>query len=173
MFDYLIHLGILFAIYGILGISLNLVVGYTGLISMAQAAFYGIGAYATAIILTQTGMNFFLSIILGILTTALVSLAIGLVLSKFKGDYYALGSFGFTIIVFSIFLNWQKLTNGPMGSPGIPRPEFLGIDFSNNFLLLQSLFLVYHLLDISSRIYSILVLLQILHIQPFVCASSI
>ena len=53
--EYLIHLAILFAIYGILGISLNLVVGYTGLLSVTHAAFYGIGAYATAILLTSFG----------------------------------------------------------------------------------------------------------------------
>ena len=56
--EYLLHLAILFSIYAILGISLNLVVGYTGLLSVAHAAFYGIGAYATAILLTATGIGF-------------------------------------------------------------------------------------------------------------------
>lgn len=142
--EYLIHLAILFAIYAILGISLNLVVGYTGLLSVTHAAFYGIGAYATAILLTQTGVNFFLSIILGIIIAGLASFLIGIILSKFKGDYYALGSFGFNVIVFSIFLNWQGLTRGPLGIPGISRPELFGINFSSNlsFLILASLFLI-------------------------------
>ena len=100
---YLIHLAIIICIYAILGISLNLVVGYTGLLSVTQAAFYGIGAYTTAILLTVYGTNFFVSIILGILITAAVSFLFGLILSKFEGDYYALVSFGFNIIVFSIF----------------------------------------------------------------------
>lgn len=142
--EYLIHLAILFSIYAILGISLDLVVGYTGLLSMTQAAFYGIGAYATAILLTQFGANFFLSIVFGIIITGIISFLIGLVLNKFRGDYYALGSFGFNIIVFSIFLNWQKLTRGPLGIPGIPRPELFGINFSDNFsfLILALLFLI-------------------------------
>jgi len=132
--EYLIHLAILVAIYSILGISLNLVVGYTGLLSVTQAAFYGIGAYATAILLTRfSNVNFFLSIILGIIITAVVSLLIGYVLSRFKESYYALGSFGFNIIVYSIFLNAQSLTRGPLGIPGIPRPTFFGISFSDNF----------------------------------------
>src|SRR3989338_8502562 len=136
--EYLIHLAILFAIYAILGISLNLVVGYAGLLSVTQSAFYGIGAYVTAILLTQSGIGFFLSVILGIIITAVVSFLMGIVLSKFDDDYYALGSFGFNIIIFSIFLNWQDLTRGPLGIPGISRPVLFGFNFSQNaaFLVL-------------------------------------
>ncbi len=145
--EYIIHLLILIGIYGILGLSLNLVVGFTGLLSITHAAFYGIGAYATAILLTTTGMNFFLAMFLGGVLCALLSLLIGLVLSKFKDDYYALGSFGFNIIVFSIFLNWQSLTRGPLGIPGIARPSIFGYSLSDNmpFLILTtiSLGLVY------------------------------
>lgn len=136
--EYLIHLAILICIYGILGLSLNLIVGYAGLLSITQAAFYGIGAYVTAILLTSSGMNFFVALILGMIITAVLSLAIGFVLSKFKDDYYALGSFGFNIIIYSIFLNWQSLTRGPLGIPGIPRPSLFGFTFSDNlsFLIL-------------------------------------
>ena len=134
--EYLIHLAILGSIYTILAISLNLVVGYTGLLSITQAAFYGIGAYVTAILLTTYDINFFISIVLGALITAAVSLLIGYVLSKFKGDYYALGSFGFNVIVYSIFLNSQSLTRGPLGIPGIDRPNLFGLSFSDNFSFL-------------------------------------
>lgn len=142
--DYLVHIAILIGIYSILALSLNLVVGYTGLLSVTQAAFYGIGAYATAILLTSFGMNFFLSIIVGMIITGAVSFVIGLVLSKFSGDYFALGSFGFNIIVYSIFLNWQSLTQGPLGIPGIPKPQLFGLDFGNNYwyLLLVIIFVV-------------------------------
>lgn len=141
--QYLIHLSILFAIYGILGMSLNLVVGYTGLLSVTHAAFYGIGAYATAILLTSFGINFFLSIIVAIIISAIVALLIGLILSKFDDDYYALASFGFNIIIFSVFLNWQSLTRGPLGIPGILKPNFFDLDFSSNlfFLVLSLAFL--------------------------------
>lgn len=153
--EYLIHLAILIAIYAILGMSLNLVVGYTGLLSVTHAAFYGIGAYATAILLTQVGVNFFLSILLGTAITAVVSFLIGFVLSRFKGDYYALGSFGFNIIVWSIFLNWQDLTRGPLGIPGIDRPKLFGFSFTENlsFLLLVLIFvlLIYLFSEFISR----------------------
>lgn len=142
--EYLIHLAILFAIYAILGVSLNLVVGYTGLLSVTHAAFYGVGAYTTAIFLTKSGVGFFSSLILGIAIAVAVSFLIGVVLSKFKGDYYALGTFGFNTIVFAIFLNWQNLTGGSLGIPGISKPELFGINFANNFnfLILALIFLV-------------------------------
>jgi len=140
--EYIIHLGILFAIYSILAVSLNLVIGYTGLLSVAHAAFYGIGAYTTAILLTQTGFGFFTSVILGVVVTMFVSFLIGIVLSKFRDDYYALASLGFNVIVFSIFINWQDLTRGPLGIPGISKPELFGFDFSSNssYLILSLVF---------------------------------
>ena len=130
--EYLIHIAVLIGIYGILALSLNLVVGYAGLLSVTHAAFFGIGAYATAILTTDFHINFFLSALIGGVLSAVISLLIGFVLSRFRGDYYALGSFGFNVIVFSIFLNWQDLTRGPLGIPGIPRPSLLGFSFSEN-----------------------------------------
>lgn len=122
--------------------SLNLVVGYTGLLSITQAAFYGLGAYATAILVTSFGVNFFLSIIVGMIVSAIIALFIGYILSKFDGDYFALGSFGFNIIIFSVFLNWQEVTRGPLGIPGIDRPSIFGFVFDNNvsFLILSAIF---------------------------------
>lgn len=131
--EYFIHLAILIGIYGILGLSLNLIVGYTGLLSVTHAAFYGIGAYATAIFLTEYGVSFFLSILIGIIFAIVCSSVIGLVLSRFRGDFYALGSFGFNIILYSIFLNWQDVTRGPLGIPGISRPEIFGFALTENF----------------------------------------
>ncbi|MDD4988460.1 MAG: branched-chain amino acid ABC transporter permease [Candidatus Izemoplasmatales bacterium] len=142
--EYLIHLGILFAVYAILGMGLNLVVGYAGLLSVTHAAFYGIGAYTTAILLTKSGVGFFGALVLGIAIATAVSLLIGVVLSRFKGDYYALGTLGFNTIVFGAFLNWKNLTQGSLGIPGISRPELFGINFTNNFnfLILALIFLI-------------------------------
>ena len=136
--EYIINLFILFAIYGILAISLNIVVGYTGLLSLAQAAFYGIGAYATAILMTRFGMNFFLTVIIGMFVCAIIGFVIGAILSKFKGDYYAIVSAGLTIIIFNTLLNCEALTNGPIGIFGIGRPSLFGFSFSTNinFLIL-------------------------------------
>lgn len=129
--EYLIHLAILISIWSILAVSLNLILGYTGLLSITHAAFFGLGAYATAISMTVYDINFFVSILIGIFITGIISLIFGLILARFKGDIYALASFGLNIIVFSVFLNWQDLTRGPLGIPGISRPEIslFGLDF--------------------------------------------
>jgi branched-chain amino acid transport system permease protein len=134
--DYLIHLFILVGIYGILSLSLNLVVGYTGLLSVTHAAFYGLGAYMAAIFLVDFGLNFFLALLVSIIVTAFVGLLIGLVMSRFKDDFYALVSFGFNIIVWSTFLNWQSVTRGPLGIPGIDRPSIFGLDLTGNLSFL-------------------------------------
>jgi branched-chain amino acid transport system permease protein len=141
--EYLIHLATLFSIFAILAVSLDLVVGYTGLLSLTHAAFYGIGAYAVALLVTNVGINFFLALIIGIFFTAIVALFIGIVLSRFRGDYYSLGCIGFNVIVYSILLNWQTLTNGPLGITGITRPSLFGLSFVDNiaFFILSFLFL--------------------------------
>ncbi len=143
--EYLINLAILFLIYAILGLSLNLVVGYTGLISTAHAAFYGIGAYATALLLSDYHLNFFLSLAIGMVAAGFAAFLIGIVLSRFTGDYYALASLGFNVIVYSVLLNWQNLTRGPLGIPGIPRPGIFIFDFSSNisFLILTLIFVIF------------------------------
>lgn len=123
---------------------MNLVVGYTGLLSMAHAAFYGIGAYVSAIILVNFGASFFWALFISLALSGLVSLTVGYVFSKFRGDYFALSSFGFNIIVVGIFVNWTSLTNGALGISGINRPSFFGFVFSNNlhFLLLSFIFVL-------------------------------
>ncbi len=136
---YLIHIAILFAIYSILGLSLNLIVGYTGLFSMTHAVFYGIGAYTTALLLTVKGMDFFASVAAGVMIAVVISLISGIVLSRFSDDYYAIVSLGFGVIVYAVFLNWQDLTRGPFGIPGIGRPSVMNFVFSSggSFLILS------------------------------------
>jgi len=134
--EYLIHIAVLISIYSILGISLDLVLGFTGLLSVTHAAFYGLGAYATAILLTSFGMNFFLAVLLGIIVSGVIALGFGIVLSRFRDDFYALASMGFNTIVFSVFLNWQSVTRGPLGIPGIDRPSLFGFEFSENIFFL-------------------------------------
>ncbi len=134
--EYLLHIAILVSIYAMLGLSLDLIVGYAGLLSITHAAFYGIGAYGTALLMINQGFGFFTAMLLGMVISGVVALVIGAVLSRFRGDYYALGSFGFNVIIFSILLNWQSLTRGPLGIPGIHRPELFGISFSDNVMFL-------------------------------------
>jgi branched-chain amino acid transport system permease protein len=129
--DYLFHIGIVVAIYVILGLTLNLVVGYTGLLSLSHASFFGIGAYVTAIATTQYGMNFFVSLPIGIVIAGLTGLLIAALLSRLRDEQYALASFGCNTIIFSIFLGWPALTGGPLGITGISKPELFGFIFDS------------------------------------------
>ena len=131
--EYLINLAILFCIYGTLALSLNMVVGMAGLLSLAQAAFYGIGAYAAAIGMTELGLGFFSTLLLGMLANDILAFVVGKILSRFQGDYYAIVSAGLSVIVFSVLLNWKDLTNGPLGIFGIPKPEIGSFRLISNF----------------------------------------
>ena len=136
--EYLINLAILFCIYGTLALSLNMVVGMAGLLSLAQAAFYGIGAYAAAIGMTELGLGFFSTLLLGMLANGILAFVVGKILSRFQGDYYAIVSAGLSVIVFSVLLNWKDLTNGPLGIFGIPKPEIGSFRLISNFSYLVS-----------------------------------
>ena len=151
------NLGILFAIYGVLALSLNMVVGMAGLLSLAQAAFYGIGAYAAALGMTALGMDFFTSLVLGAAINIVAAGIVGRILARWKGDYYAIVSAGLSIIVFSIMMNWKDLTRGPLGIFGIPKPSVFGytVDSNAGFLVLclialAAVFALYEWIDRSS-----------------------
>ncbi len=141
MIPFLIHILIIFALYAIIAVGLNLVVGYTGLLSITQAGLAGIGAYTTSILAIQ-GWNFFLAMAVGMVFTILAAVLVGFILSRLSGDYYVLGTVAFNYIMYSIFLNWDGLTGGALGTSGIPRPELFGITFlqSLSFLVLVLLF---------------------------------
>lgn len=137
--NYLLHILIMVSIYIILSLSLNIPVGYTGLLSLAQAACYGIGAYATTLLMVQSGINFFAAIVFAILLSALLSLFVSYPSMRLRGDYFVLASLAFQVIMFSIIYNWIDLTRGPFGISGIPRPEILGFKFDklSKFLALS------------------------------------
>lgn len=124
--DFLLHILVLFTIYTTLAVSLDLLAGHTGLLSMSQAAFYGLGAYTSALLAVEFGMPFPASILAGMISAALISFVVSLPSLRLHDDYFVIATFGFQIIAFSIFNNWMSLTRGPLGIPGIPRPNILG-----------------------------------------------
>jgi branched-chain amino acid transport system permease protein len=140
--EYLLHILILICIYCIVGLSLNLVAGYTGLISIAHAAFYGIGAYTAALLSLRFEVNFLLAIPAAILVAAVFGFLIGFPSLRIRDDFFVIATFGFQVIIFQIMNNWMELTNGPLGLPGIPQPEVLGYKFTSHvdFLALSFLF---------------------------------
>jgi len=136
--NYLLHLIVLIELYVMLALSLNLMVGYTGLLTLAHAAFYGLGAYATTLLMVNWGFDFLFALILAIAGTVLLSFLISFASLRFRGDYFILATLAFQVIVFAVLYNWVDLTRGPYGIPGIPKPSLLGIKIDS--LLSFSLF---------------------------------
>jgi len=132
---YFIHLLILIGIYLILAISLQLSLGYSGLLNLGHIAFFGIGAYAYAILALSGLSSIFCLLIAGVLS-AFFGYLLSIPTNKLKGDYLALMSLGFSFVVYAVLLNWDQLTRGPLGLPGIPRPLIFGFDFSSNISFL-------------------------------------
>lgn len=132
---YINHLLILIGIYIILAVSLNLALGYTGLLNLGHIAFFGIGAYTSAL-LTLQGVPFPLALLAAGLLAGIFGYLLVLATGRLKGDYLALATLGFSFVVVSILLNWQGLTRGPLGIPGITKPSFFGLTISSNFAYL-------------------------------------
>lgn len=132
--NYLWHITILVSLYAILGMSLNLVVGYAGLLSLCHAAFYGLGAYATALLMLKAHWNFFPAMLTAVVLTVLFSLAVSVPATRLKGDFFVLATLATQSIVFSLLYNWVNLTQGPYGIPGIPVPAVYGFRVDTPFL---------------------------------------
>lgn len=121
-----LHIIFVCEIYIILTLSANLVSGYTGLLSFANAAFYGISAYLTALIMKNYGINFFVALPIAMIFNILVSLLITYFSIKLKNLYFIIATIAFQIIIFGILYNWEKVTGGSDGLPDIPKIEILG-----------------------------------------------
>ncbi len=131
--DYIIHILIFIGIYAILGISMNLLVGFTGLLSLAHAAFYGVGAYVAALMALKVQTPFWLNLILAVVAAGVIGALLALPSLRVKDDYFAIATFAFQVIVFSVLNNLVDFTGGPMGLPGIPAVTVFGWEFSENW----------------------------------------
>ena len=123
----MLHIGIMLCIYIILVLSTNLTVGMANLLTMCQAAFYGVDAYIGTYFLMQFNLPFVLIALVVMLATGLTSLIISYASVKLKGDYFILGTLGFQMIVYTILYNWVNVTRGPYGIPGIPSIKLFGV----------------------------------------------
>ena len=127
MMEYLFHIGILLCIYIILVLSTNLTVGMANLLTMCQAAFYGIGAYIGTIFLFQFNLSLVVIAFIVMAVTGFTSLLISFASVKLKGDYFILGTLGFQMIVYTLLYNWTDVTRGPYGIRGIPFIKLFGV----------------------------------------------
>ena len=136
--EYLLHILIIAGIYIILTLSLNLIVGYTGLPALGHAAFFCIGAYTSSLLALNMGLSPWIGLLIGACVAAFSGIVIGYPAVRLKGDYLALATFGLGVIIYSIAKNWVSLTRGPMGLPGIPGFSIFGFHLSEiwSYLLL-------------------------------------
>ena len=130
--EYLIRIATMMAIYVVLASSLNLIIGFTGMYSLGHGAFYGIGAYTSAILATSLGWPFWLTMPLAGLFTALVGAFLGLATLRLRQTFLVFGTLAFGEIVRIIIMNWPSLTRGPMGIPGIPSPVIFGFELTSS-----------------------------------------
>lgn len=126
---YYVHIGVLSLLNILLVLGLNLVAGYAGQLSLAQAAFFGIGAYASSLLMLNLHWSFWLAAPIGALAAGLVAVGIGLPTLRLKGPYFVIATMGFGEIVRLVFLNWESVTRGPNGLPGIPAPNPISLGF--------------------------------------------
>jgi branched-chain amino acid transport system permease protein len=118
-------------IFAIFGLGANLLMGYTGLLSFGQATFFGSAAYVAGYLLKNYGLNVFAALGAGVGVGAVSALLVGYLCVQRSGIYFIMLTFALNQLFYFIAYQWTTVTGGEDGMPGIPRPEFLGLDFSN------------------------------------------
>ena len=130
--DYLLHIVISTLIYAIFAMSLNLELGYAGLYNFGHIAFFGIGAYASAL-LTLAGLPVAAGMAAAMALAGVVGAGLAFTVLRLTGDYFGIATLAFGEMMRLLFINERWLTRGPMGIPGIPRPSLLGEGMADLF----------------------------------------
>jgi branched-chain amino acid transport system permease protein len=134
--DYLTSIGVSILTFALLGLGLNIVMGFAGLLDLGYAAFFAIGAYTTAILTTKFGVDFWWTLVPATAAAGIAGYLLGYPTLRLRSDYLAIVTLAFGEIVRSIFTNWAYV-GGPNGIYNIPPPSILGVD-----LISQSSFYV-------------------------------
>lgn len=137
--DYILHLLILITIYSILCLTMNIILGYLGILHLGHPAIYGIGAYGYALLSINAGFSFFPALICGGFFAMIAGLILSIPALRLKSHYVGMATLAFLIIVQGLLINMRDLTRGALGIPGIPKPTIFGYYFGTNtsFLLLS------------------------------------
>jgi branched-chain amino acid transport system permease protein len=129
--DYYTDVAILAGIYIILALGVNIVLGYSGLLHLGFAAFYGIGAYSNALLTTALGLGFWSALPLTLILTSTAGLLLAFPALRLRGDYLAIVTLGFGEIIRLVLNNWDNVTKGPNGISNIPPPVISGFEISS------------------------------------------
>lgn len=128
--SYILHLLIVFQIYAVVAMSLNLLIGYSGLLQIAHAAYFGVGAYTAALLWTKVGLGFISGLLSAALIAGTLSLLVSLPAWRFRGDYFVMISLAVQVLLYSVMYNWVDLTNGPYGITGISKPDIIASGYA-------------------------------------------
>jgi branched-chain amino acid transport system permease protein len=119
--DYVLYIMFLVGIYVTLAVSLGFSAGQAGLLSIAHAALFGVGAYTTAITAVSGSMPVASGVVLGAAMAVLVSIPLGVAATRLRGDRFVLAALAYQALATSVFENWIGLTGGPLGIGGVPH----------------------------------------------------
>lgn len=138
MIAYLLNLATLVCINAVLAITLNFIMGYAGIFSLAHAVFFGVGAYTAAWFAMHVSTSIFLAIPAAMLAAALLSLVLALPALRVRGEYFVAASLGLQVLAVTVFSEWKSFTGGLGGLIGIPPASLFGHDVTDpvQFLLL-------------------------------------
>jgi branched-chain amino acid transport system permease protein len=120
------------AAWALFAVALDLLLGYTGLLSFGHAAFWGSSAYATGIIAIETGLPFYVAVLGGAVVAALIAVPIAMLSVRRTGIYFAMVTLAFAQLIYLVANQWRSVTGGENGLQGIPR-ELFGVDLSDSF----------------------------------------
>jgi branched-chain amino acid transport system permease protein len=130
--SYIVYVVTLAMLFSMLTASYDLMTGYTGPLSFCPAAFYGVGAYTSALLTLKTGMSFWLALPISTVFVLVFAACVGYPALKLRGHYFAVTTFFFGHFMYLVFLNSRNITKGPLGLGGIQPPDSIfGIDFSS------------------------------------------
>jgi branched-chain amino acid transport system permease protein len=110
------------AINVLLVLGLDFILGFAGQLNLGQSAFYGLGAYASTLLITRLGVPFWVAFAAGVAFAGLAGMILAMFAVRLRGHYLAIASLGFAVIVHQTLLNWISLTQGPLGIYGIAPP---------------------------------------------------
>jgi len=135
--EYFLHVAILVLIYAILSISYNLLLGFSALFSLAHAAMFGVGAYASTLLAMELGLNVWFALLAAVLITAASGAVIGIPALRVKSHYLVVLSFGFQMVIYHLMINLVSFTGGEAGITSIPKPGIFGMTIKSkwHFLL--------------------------------------
>jgi branched-chain amino acid transport system permease protein len=128
MWAYAINLAVLISINAILAVTLNFILGYAGIFSLAHALFFGVGAYTATFVAMKFGAGFISATAAGMALSALISLALALPALRVRGEYFVAASLGLQMLAITVFTEWKSVTGGIGGLTNIPPARIAGFD---------------------------------------------